>query len=168
MSNSPDVFALPEKLRVLVTAGASGIGRATADLLIARGAQVNICDVSDEFLADYRAAHPDAGVTNADVASEADVARLFDDVKSSLGGLDALINSAGIAGPTGGIEEIRPEDWRRTIDVCLTGQFLCAHFAVPLLKAAGGARSSICPRPPGGSVTRSEHPTRPPSLALSD
>ena len=138
MSDSPDVFALPEKLRVLVTAGASGIGRATADLLIACGAQVHICDVSDEFLADYRAAHPDAGVTNADVASEADVARLFDDVKSSLGGLDALINNAGIAGPTGGIEDIRPEDWRRTIDVCLTGQFLCAHFAVPLLKAAGG------------------------------
>ena len=47
-------------------------------------------------------------------------------------------NNAGIAGPTGGVEDIKPEDWRRTIDVCLTGQFLCAHFAVPLLKAAGG------------------------------
>jgi NAD(P)-dependent dehydrogenase (short-subunit alcohol dehydrogenase family) len=72
------------------------------------------------------------------VSSDADVARLFDDVKASLGGLDALINNAGIAGPTGGVEEIKPEDWRRTIDVCLTGQFLCAHFAVPMLKAAGG------------------------------
>jgi NAD(P)-dependent dehydrogenase (short-subunit alcohol dehydrogenase family) len=138
MSDFLDVFALPEKLRVLVTAGASGIGRATADLLIARGAQVHICDVSDEFLADYRGAHSEAGFTRADVASEADVASLFDDVKTSLGGLDALINNAGIAGPTGGVEDIRPEDWRRTIDVCLTGQFLCAHFAVPLLKAAGG------------------------------
>src|SRR6516162_9891656 len=138
MNNSPDVFALPEQLRVLVTAGASGIGRATADLLVARGAQVHICDVSDEFLADYRAAHHDARVTKADVASERDVARLFDDVKASLGGLDALINNAGIAGPTGGVEDIRPEDWRRTIDVCLTGQFLCAHHGVPLLKAAGG------------------------------
>ena len=138
MNNSPDVFALPEQLRVLVTAGASGIGRATADLLVARGAQVHICDVSDEFLADYRVAHHDARVTKADVASETDVARLFDDVKASLGGLDALINNAGIAGPTGGVEDIRPEDWRRTIDVCLTGQFLCAHHGVPLLKAAGG------------------------------
>ena len=106
--------------------------------LIARGAQVHICDVSDAFLADFRAAHPKAGVTQADVASDADVARLFDDVKASLGGLDALINNAGIAGPTGGVEEITPEDWRRTIDICLTGQFLCAHFAVPMLKAAGG------------------------------
>jgi NAD(P)-dependent dehydrogenase (short-subunit alcohol dehydrogenase family) len=138
MSDSPDIFALPEALRVLITAGASGIGRATADLLIARGARVHICDVSDPFLADYRAAHPDAGITKADVASEADVARLFDDVKASLGGLDALINNAGIAGPTAGVEEIRPEDWRRTIDVCLTGQFLCARLATPLLKAAGG------------------------------
>ncbi len=138
MSNSSDIFALPAKLRVLVTAGASGIGRAIADLLIAHGAQVHICDVSDEFLADYRAAHPGDSVTKADVSSEADVARLFADAKASLGGLDALINNAGIAGPTGGVEDIRPEDWRRTIDICLTGQFLCAHFAVPMLKAAGG------------------------------
>src|ERR1700734_2233640 len=138
MNDPADVFAFPEKLRVLVTAGASGIGRATADLLIARGAQVHICDVSDEFLTDYRAAHPKAGVTRADVSSDADVARLFEDVKATLGGLDVLVNNAGVAGPTGGVEEIRPEDWRRTIDVCLTGQFLCAHFAVPMLKAAGG------------------------------
>jgi NAD(P)-dependent dehydrogenase (short-subunit alcohol dehydrogenase family) len=138
MSDSPDAFTIPAKLRVLVTAGASGIGRATADLLAARGARVHICDVSDEFLADYRAAHCDARVTKADVASDVDVARLFGDVKATLGGLDALINNAGIPGPTGGVEEIRPEDWRRTIDVCLTGQFLCAHHGVPLLKAAGG------------------------------
>jgi NAD(P)-dependent dehydrogenase (short-subunit alcohol dehydrogenase family) len=138
MSGSSDVFAFPDQLRVLVTAGASGIGRAAADLLIARGAQVHICDVSDEFLADYRTAHPKAGVTKADVASDTDVARLFDDVKASLGGLDALINNAGIAGPTGGVEDIKPADWRRTIDICLTGQFLCAHFAVPMLKASGG------------------------------
>ena len=108
MNDAADIFALPEKLRVLVTAGASGIGRAAADLLMARGAQVHICDVSDEFMADYRAAHPKAGVTRADVSSDADVARLFDDVKSSLGGLDALINNAGIAG--------RSEEQRRQRD----------------------------------------------------
>ena len=165
MNDAADIFALPEKLRVLVTAGASGIGRAVADLLIARGARVHICDVSDEFLADYRAAHPKVGVTRADVSSDAAVARLFDDVKASLGGLDALINNAGIAGPTGGVEEIKPEDWRRTIDICLTGQFLCAHFAVPMLKAAGGARSSICPPPRDALATPSGHPIRRPNLA---
>jgi 2-keto-3-deoxy-L-fuconate dehydrogenase len=59
-------------------------------------------------------------------------------VHAGLGGLDILVNNAGIAGPTGGVDEIAPADWRRTIDICLTGQFLCAHHAVPLLKAAGG------------------------------
>jgi NAD(P)-dependent dehydrogenase (short-subunit alcohol dehydrogenase family) len=138
MNDSPDVFALAKGLCVLVTAGASGIGRAISDLLALRGARVHICDVSDDFLADYRAAHSDSSVTKADVASEADVARLFADVTASLGGLDALINNAGVAGPTGGVEDIAPADWRRTIDVCLTGQFLCAHHGVPMLKAAGG------------------------------
>jgi NAD(P)-dependent dehydrogenase (short-subunit alcohol dehydrogenase family) len=138
MSDPSDVFTLAEGLRVVVTAGASGIGRAVSDLLIARGARVHICDVSDEFLADYRAAYRGARLSKADVSSEADVARLFADVKASLGGLDAIINNAGIAGPTGGVEDILPEDWRRTIDVCLTGQFLCAHHGVPMLKAAGG------------------------------
>ena len=132
MNDSPDVFALARGLRVLVTAGASGIGRAISDLLALRGARVHICDVSDDFLADYRAAHRDSSVTKADVA------RLFADVTASLGGLDALINNAGVAGPTGGVEDIAPADWRRTIDVCLTGQFLCAHHGVPMLKAAGG------------------------------
>ncbi len=61
MSDAQDVFALAPGLRVVVTAGASGIGRAIADLLIARGARVHICDVSDEFLADFRAAHPRGG-----------------------------------------------------------------------------------------------------------
>lgn len=138
MNDTADVFALHKGLRVLVTAGASGIGRAIADLLIARGARVHICDVSDDLLADFRAAHPNYGAAKADVSSDAEVARLFAEVNSSLGGLDALINNAGIAGPTGGVEEIAPAEWRRTLDVCLTGQFLCAHYGVPMLKAAGG------------------------------
>ena len=84
MSHFSDVFTLPRGLRVLVTAGASGIGRAISDLLIDGGARVHICDVSDEFLAEYRSAHPGSGATKADVASEADVARLFDEVRQSL------------------------------------------------------------------------------------
>ncbi|MFO1147835.1 MAG: SDR family oxidoreductase [Alsobacter sp.] len=138
MHAAPETFLIPPGLRVLVTAGASGIGRAISDLLIAHGARVHICDVSDEFLEAFRAAHPAAGATRADVSSDEDVARLFADARRHLGGLDALVNNAGIAGPTGGVDEISAADWRRTIDVCLTGQFLCAHHAVPLIKAAGG------------------------------
>lgn len=130
-------IALTSGHRVLVTAGASGIGRAIADLLIENGARVHVCDVSEPFLDDFRRAHPGHGTSVCDVSDEAAVARLFADVRAGLGGLDALINNAGIAGPTGGVEDIAPAEWRRTIDICLTGQFLCAHHAVPMLKAAG-------------------------------
>ncbi len=136
MAQSP--FALPSTTRVLVTAGASGIGRVIADLFLDQGAQVHICDVSDTFLADFRSTHPKAGCTKADVSSDSEVKHLFDEIEKSLGGLDILVNNAGIAGPTGGVDEISSEDWRRTLDICLTGQYLCAHHAVPMLKQAGG------------------------------
>jgi NAD(P)-dependent dehydrogenase (short-subunit alcohol dehydrogenase family) len=72
------------------------------------------------------------------VSSDSEVKHLFDEIEKSLGGLDILVNNAGIAGPTGSVDEISSEDWRRTLDICLTGQYLCAHHAVPMLKQAGG------------------------------
>src|SRR5215475_3912937 len=136
--NQKIVEGIKPGLRVFVSAGASSIGRAIADMLIAHGARLHVCDVSEEFLADFRKTHPKHAATRTDISSDSEVAALFRDVQASLGGLDALINNAGIAGPTGGVEEITPADWRRCIDVGLTGQFLCAHHAVPMLKAAGG------------------------------
>ena len=124
--------------RVLVTAGASGIGLAIVDALLASGARVHICDVDADALGAFQATHPDVGVTRANVADEADVDALFREAGTRMGGLDVLVNNAGIAGPTGPIEEIDPADWRRCIDIDLTGQFLCTRAAVPLLKAAGG------------------------------
>jgi NAD(P)-dependent dehydrogenase (short-subunit alcohol dehydrogenase family) len=135
---TPILNGLKLNLRVLVTAGANGIGRAIADMLISCGARVHICDVADEALAEFARTNPSHSLTKADVANDADVRRMFEDVKRGLGGLDALINNAGIAGPTGGVEDISPSDWRRCIDVSLTGQFLCTHHAVPLIKAEGG------------------------------
>jgi NAD(P)-dependent dehydrogenase (short-subunit alcohol dehydrogenase family) len=125
-------------LRAVVTAGAGGIGRAIADALIANGAKVLICDVDRNALDEFRAAHHGAGATFADVSVDDDVERLFGEAQAFLGGLDVLVNNAGIAGPTGGVDEISIADWRRCIDIDLTGQFLCAHFGVPMLKAAGG------------------------------
>jgi len=118
-------------LRVLVTAGAAGIGRAITTALAEAGARVHICDVAPSAMHGVSS-------TLADVSSEADVDRLFDDVRKHLGGLDVLVNNAGIAGPTGRIEDLSLDDWRRTLDVDLTGQFLCARRAVPMLKEAGG------------------------------
>ena len=131
-------ITLAPNQRVLVTAGASGIGRAIADLLIDTAPGFMSATCPRLFLEDFRRAHPGHGTSVCDVSDEAQVERLFADVRGTLGGLDALINNAGIAGPTGGVENISPADWRRTIDICLTGQFLCTRLAVPMLKAAGG------------------------------
>lgn len=125
-------------LRVLVTAGAGGIGRAIVEALADAGARVHLCDVNLAALAAIGTTLPGIGATLADVSDEAQVDQLFADVREKLGGLDALVNNAGIGGPTAAIEDIDPADWRRCIDVDLTGQFLCARRAVPMLKAAGG------------------------------
>ena len=124
--------------RALVTAGASGIGRAIVEALLAAGARVHLCDVDAAALAEVAAALPGVTTSQADVADEGDVDRLFADARAALGGLDVLVNNAGIAGPTAPIEEVDPADWRRCLEVDLTGQFLCARLAVPMLKAAGG------------------------------
>jgi NAD(P)-dependent dehydrogenase (short-subunit alcohol dehydrogenase family) len=124
--------------RVLVTAGAAGIGLAIVERLLFHGARIFVCDVDEQALASFRKANPTAGAIKADVSDESAVDTLFAAVRTELGGLDALINNAGIAGPTGGVEDIDPAEWRRCIDVDLTGQFLCARLAVPMLKSAGG------------------------------
>ena len=121
------------------TAGASGIGRAIADMLIAHGARVHVCDCRRGVLADFRAAHPERrGQAAPTSRTRPRSSGCSTTCRRALGGLDALVNNAGIAGPTGGVEEIGPADWRRCIDIDLTGQFLCARRAVPMLKAAGG------------------------------
>ena len=126
-------------LRALVTAGASGIGLATARAFAREGARVLICDVDRNALHSVAASDPGLAQMECDVADPAAVSRLFDFVATEFGGLDALVNNAGIAGPTGACEEISLADWERTLAVDLTGQFLCAQRAIPLLKASGNA-----------------------------
>ena len=124
--------------RVVVTAGAGGIGLAISRLLHAQGAKLAICDVDAKALDSAQAELGGCLARVTDVSDAGAVENFFDEVRAELGGLDALINNAGIAGPTGGVEDIAIEDWRRCIDICLTGQFICAHYAVPMLKASGG------------------------------
>jgi NAD(P)-dependent dehydrogenase (short-subunit alcohol dehydrogenase family) len=123
--------------RVVVTAAAQGIGRAMAEAFLAAGARVHVCDLEAARLDAFRNTAPALGTTVADVAAPPEVARLFAEAEDRLGGLDVLINNAGIAGPAGPVEDCAIEDWRRTIAVGLDGAFHCLRHAVPLLKATG-------------------------------
>ena len=124
--------------RVIITAGGAGIGRATARAFHAAGARVHICDVDAATLADAQAELPGLGVSEADVSDPDQVDRLFDAALDALGGLDVLVNNAGIAGPTALLEDCEPAEWRRTLAINLDGQFYCLRRAIPALKAAGG------------------------------
>jgi NAD(P)-dependent dehydrogenase (short-subunit alcohol dehydrogenase family) len=88
-------------------------------------------------LDDAKRLNPEILSSLADVTDIDQVDALFAEVERSLGGLDVLVNNAGIAGPTSAVEDISPNDWRRTLDVNITGQFLCVRKAVPRLKQSG-------------------------------
>jgi NAD(P)-dependent dehydrogenase (short-subunit alcohol dehydrogenase family) len=126
-------------LRVLITAGAGGIGLATARAFVREGARVHVSDV-DRAAIDALATSDPALLRNVcDVADRSQVAAMFDEALRALGGLDVLVNNAGIAGPTAKCEDIAPEAWERTLAVNITGQFHCAQLAIPHLRGSGNA-----------------------------
>jgi NAD(P)-dependent dehydrogenase (short-subunit alcohol dehydrogenase family) len=121
--------------RVMITAAASGIGRAIAKAFAAEGAKVHICDVNEEALADFREEFPDIAATHVNVRSEGEIDAWFDDALDDLGSLDVLVNNAGTKGPTAPIDDIDYADWRECLEVCLDSHFLCARRAAPVMKA---------------------------------
>ncbi|PVE20728.1 3-oxoacyl-[acyl-carrier-protein] reductase [Microvirga sp. KLBC 81] len=126
-------------LRVLVTAGAAGIGLEIARTFHREGARVHVCDVDRAALDAAASTDQDLTSSYGDVADRGDVARVFEEALGVLGGLDVLVNNAGIAGPTARVEEINPEDWDRCLEVCITGQFNCTRLAVPHLRKSQNA-----------------------------
>lgn len=126
-------------LRVMISAGASGIGLGIARAFVREGAKVHVCDVDPQALAVLTRSDPELSASRCDVAHREEVAQFFRDALAVLGGLDCLVNNAGIAGPTGRVEEIDPQDWDRCIAVDLTGQFNCVRLAVPHLRQSGNA-----------------------------
>ncbi|MGW3025320.1 SDR family NAD(P)-dependent oxidoreductase [Streptomyces sp. NPDC001221] len=121
-----------EGLRALVTGGASGIGRATADLLAARGARVAVLDLDpssvDKPLLGYR----------ADVTDDASVRTAVSDAAADLGGLDVLVNNAGI-GARGTVEDNDDDAWHRVLDVNVLGIVRTTRAALPRLRASAHA-----------------------------
>lgn len=120
--------------RVLITAGASGIGRAIGEAFAASGAQIWVTDVDAAGLATLP---KDWNSTQVDASNEAGVAALFDEIQTAWGGLDVLCANAGIAGPTALVEDIALADWQACVSVNLEGAFLAAKYATPMMKTAG-------------------------------
>lgn len=123
--------------RVLVTAGAAGIGLAIASAFKDLGASVFVTDINPAAVEAARAAGFSAAVS--DVSDEAQVIELVASVSAELSGLDVLVNNAGIAGPTGPIDTLDSAAWKSTFDVNVHGQFYCIKHLLPLLRASSDA-----------------------------
>lgn len=129
--------------KAIVTAGASGIGLSIATALSRAGASVWICDLSQEYLAAAAERMPGIGAKVCDVSDAAAASGFVNDAAEAMGGLDIVVNNAGIAGPAAPLEEISTEDWVRTFAVNVHGQFFIARAAIPHLKRAGSG-SIVC------------------------
>ena len=120
--------------RALITGAGSGIGQVMAQHFEKAGARIWICDADTNNLEQSLKENPDWNGTPCDVSDENQVDQLFKEMSDSFGGLEILVNNAGIAGPTAPVEEIDPDEWRRSIGVNLNGAFYCTRLATPLLK----------------------------------
>ncbi len=120
--------------RVLVTAGAAGIGREFARAFAANGAKVFVCDIDAKGLETIAKELPGVTAKPCDMASRADIERMVPEAVAGLGGLDVLINNAGIAGLTLPVEQYPPDDWDRVVAVNLTAMFDVSRLAIPHLK----------------------------------
>jgi NAD(P)-dependent dehydrogenase (short-subunit alcohol dehydrogenase family) len=128
--------------RILVTGGARGMGASHADYLSGRGAKILIADVLDaggqELAADLGSSEADVRFTHLDVTREADWQAAVANAQEWWGGLDGLVNNAGITGTPGGPEVEDLEAWSQTIAVNQTGGYLGIRAVVPVMRAGGG------------------------------
>jgi NAD(P)-dependent dehydrogenase (short-subunit alcohol dehydrogenase family) len=131
----------PPGLRVLITAGAAGIGQAIARGFLEAGARVHVSDIDAEAVTAARAAGCIA--TLCDAADPDQSRALFDTARQAMGGLDVVVANAGIAGPTMGIADVDEAAWDRTLEVNLRGAYLAARFAAPDLVASRGSFIAI-------------------------
>ncbi len=119
--------------RVAISAGANGIGKVIADSFAQCGASVFVSDIDERALASC--GHP--GVL-ADAGDPAQCEAFVDAAVKHLGGLDVLVNNAGIAGPTALVEHVTPEELDATLRIDLAAMFHCSRRAIPALRANGG------------------------------
>jgi NAD(P)-dependent dehydrogenase (short-subunit alcohol dehydrogenase family) len=125
---------MDQPLRVLVSAGASGIGASIAARFLADGGRVSICDRDEAAVRAATRHTPSLHAVVGDVADVGDTERWVAEVVEAWGGVDVLVNNAGIAGPTALVEDVSPEAWRECLAVTLDSHFLMARLVVPHMK----------------------------------
>ncbi len=137
---------LPTNRVVVITGGGGELGQALAKIFIATGAAGALLDIAPAIARARALAGRLARkglALRCDVSHEADVRRAFRTIARRWGRIDILINNAGIEGPTQAAEKVSGREWRRVLEVNLTGAFLCAQAAVPLMKRRGGVIVNI-------------------------
>jgi NAD(P)-dependent dehydrogenase (short-subunit alcohol dehydrogenase family) len=120
--------------RVVVTAGGGGIGLTIAQAFVAAGDRVHVCDVNADAVERVTRDNPAITGSVCDVADRAAVERFVEEAVDTLGGIDILINNAGISGPTTSVEGLDPDEWDTVLAVNLTGPFNVTRLAIPHLK----------------------------------
>ena len=127
--------------KIIISAGASGIGWATAKVCLAKGATVYLCDIEKKYL-NKAAKHPQNKkklfIYECDASDEYDVLNFFNQVQKKTKKIDALINNVGVAGPTGTLEKLSSEDWENTLKTNITSHFYFSKLSIPLLKKNKG------------------------------
>jgi NAD(P)-dependent dehydrogenase (short-subunit alcohol dehydrogenase family) len=125
--------------RVLVTAGAGGIGLAIAREFAVNGARVFVVDIDKAAL--ERLAQESANIhcSVCDLSDRAEIERMVPEVIATLGGLDVLVNNAGIAGPTRPVADLDPDDWEAVMQINLHCTFNVTRLAIPHLKKSKSA-----------------------------
>lgn len=130
--------------RVVITAGASGIGREIVRAFAASGASVFVCDIDVAGLQSLAQEIPGLTTRVCDMSNRDDVEQMVSFAADALGGIDVLINNAGIAGPTAPVEEVTLEQWDKVIAINLTSTFQVTRLAVPhLIKSPSGVIITI-------------------------
>jgi len=123
--------------KIVISAGASGIGWATAKICLSRGAYVYLCDINRKSLSKinkYNLKNKRLFSYECDASNEYQVLKFFDKIKKKTEKVDALINNVGIAGPTGTLEQLESQEWEKTIQVDINSHFYFTKQAIPLIK----------------------------------
>jgi len=127
--------------KIVISAGASGIGWTTAKIFLSKGANVYLCDIDIKNINKIKK-HPlnkkRLFIYECDASDEYDVENFFSKIRKKTKRIDSLINNVGIAGPTGTIEKLNSEDWERTLKVNVISHFYFTKQAIPMLKKNGG------------------------------